>query len=245
MNKLLKAKNLVKEYGQFTAVDHVNFEIEEGELIALIGPNGAGKSTLFNLLIGEESPDGGKVRFKGEDITDTPPQDVVKKGIGFSFQIVNLFSSHTPYENLQIPGIADMDKTYDMVSRIEKIDELNEKVMSTLDSLKFSDPHQSEVENLPHGKKRLTDLGIPLTSSVKLLILDEPTAGLGSESVDRIKDLIEKLHEDGMTIFFSEHDLDMVYDTAQRILVLARGTLIADGPPSEVRNEDAVRDVYG
>lgn len=243
---LLQCENIVKRFGRLTAADNVTFNIEEGELIALIGPNGAGKSTLFSLMTGSLSPDSGRIRFKGEDITGLSPDEIFQKGIGFSFQIVNLFSDLTPFDNVKIPIISYMGKTYDFYHLSGRSEELNSEVKSVFNSnsLKISN-YDTKLEKLPHGDKRKTDLAISLAGSVDLLILDEPTAGLGSEDAKMIKDLIKELNEQNKTIIFSEHDLEMVYDIAPRVMVLSEGELIADGNPSKVTKNKKVMDIYG
>lgn len=244
MSPSLECENIVKKFGRLTAVDNVTFNIEEGELVALIGPNGAGKSTLFSLLTGDLSLDSGRIRFKGEDITGLSPDETFQKGVGFSFQIVNLFSGLSPFDNVKISVISNCGKTYDLFHLSERSEELNSDVESVLNSLKISN-YDTKLEKLPHGEKRKTDLAIPLAGDVDLLILDEPTAGIGSEDVKMIKDLIRELNEQNKTIIFSEHDLEMVYDIAPRVMVLAEGELIADGNPSKVRENKKVIDIYG
>lgn len=244
VDKILEVKNLTKKFGALAATDNVSFDMENGELAALIGPNGAGKTTLFSLLTGKLKPDSGKVVFKGEDITSMSIEERVRKGLGHSFQIVNLFNSFTSFENVTVPVIADKGKTYDMYNDPTKSEEIIEKTKSII-GLMSIDNSNEEINTIPHGEKTLTDIAVSLASSVDLLLLDEPTAGIGTDAVDMVKKVIKTLNDEGTTILFTEHDLEMVYDTAHRIIVEEEGRIIADGSTDEVKQNERVKEIYG
>ena len=242
---MLSVQNLKKSFGRLAAVDNVNVEFGDNELVAIIGPNGAGKSTFFNLVTGLLRPDSGEIYFEGERIDGLPPNVICRRGISLSFQVANLFSEFTSFENVRSAVSASLRKYVNLFTPIGKIKELHMRTEQIVEKIGLSDTC-FPCKVLPHAEKKLTDLAISLGMKPKLLLLDEPTAGVGSEEVKIVTDLIKKiLNERNMTIIFTEHDLDVVFGIAYRVIVMNRGKIIKDGDPSDVRQDEQVRELYG
>jgi branched-chain amino acid transport system ATP-binding protein len=227
--EVLKVENLSKSFGEFKAVDGVSFSLRELEITALIGPNGAGKTTLVNLITKKLKPDTGRIIFYGVDITDLSPHSITRLGIVRTFQVVSLFPTLTVYENLKVAALASGTSTKEL-----------EGIMSDLRLEKFKD---TRVAQLPFGLQKLVELGIALALKPKLLILDEPAAGLTYE--DR-KNLVKMLRDIGrrVTLMVIEHDMEVVFGLADRIMVMNRGKIIADGRPEEIASNKLVREIY-
>ena len=243
----MEIKNLTKRFGALTAVDNVSLKFEENELVSLIGPNGAGKTTLFNLLTGKLSPDSGEIIYKGENIAGKPPNEIARRGINLSFQIPSLFGSFSALENVQISELVHAGKHSKFFTPIDRILGLKEKSSSLLDKVGIS-PHQqlSNCDLLPGGEKKSLDIAISLAQEPQILLLDEPTGGLGLKEASKILELIKRIREETKnTIIFTEHDLEVVFTTALRIIVMNEGKIIADGNPAQIRKNKEVRDIYG
>ncbi len=243
---MLEIKDLVKSFGSLHAVDHVNLKLEENELVGLIGTNGAGKTTLYNLITGRMSPDSGEVVFKGERIDGLSPHEIARKGIGLSFQIVSLFNNFSVFRNTRVPVISNEDRFYDLFNSVDKISEFEEKTNSILDMLNLLDDSNIKAKELPHGGKRRTDLALAFANDPQLLLLDEPTAGFGSQEVEEIKKLIKRLHEEtGLTLIFTEHDLEAVFELSSRVIVMDQGEIITRGSPEGVQENEKVKEKLG
>jgi branched-chain amino acid transport system ATP-binding protein len=227
--EILKVENLNKSFGEFKAVNNVTFSLRELELTALIGPNGAGKTTLVNLITKKLKPDSGRILFYGKDITRLSGAITTKLGIVRTFQIVSLFLTLTVYENLKIPALA---------SKISD-GELDE-IISSLGLEKFRD---IKVVQLPFGIQKLVELGIALALRPKLLILDEPAAGLSHE--DR-SNLVKLLRDIGrrVTLMIIEHDMEVVFGLAERVIVMNKGRIVADGRPGKIAEDRLIREIY-
>jgi branched-chain amino acid transport system ATP-binding protein len=227
--EILKVENLSKSFDEFKAVDGVSFSLKELEITALIGPNGAGKTTLVNLITKKLKPDTGRIIFRGVDITKLSPHSVTRLGIVRTFQVASLFPTLTVYENLKVAALASGTSTKEI-----------EGIMSDLRLEKFKD---TRVAQLPFGLQKLVELGIALALKPKLLILDEPAAGLTYE--DR-KSLIRMLKDMGrrITLMVIEHDMEVVFGLADRIIVMNKGKIIADGKPEEISSNKLVREIY-
>ncbi len=240
---MLTVKDLYRDFKGFMAVNGANLEVTKGEIVAVIGPNGAGKTTLFNLITGHLKPTAGIVQFKGEDITGLAPYKICRKGISRSFQIVNIFSKLTVFENVQLALFSKYSKTFRMFSKASKyfIDETN----SILEKLGLLEKKDLNSELLSHGDQKVLEIAIALASSPDLLILDEPTAGMAPRETERCIELIKKLSKEyGLTILFCEHDMKIVFNIADRIMVMVRGTTIIQGRPEEVRCNELVQKAY-
>ncbi len=240
---MLKVTGLSKSFGGFMAVNKANLSVKKGEIVAVIGPNGAGKTTLFNLITGLLKPDEGQVLFKGEEITGLPAHKTCKKGITRSFQVVNIFSRQTIFENVRISVLSQQERTFNMLTPVKSlvIKETNE----ILESVGLLVKKDSICGALSHGDQKVLEIAIALAGKPELLILDEPTAGMSPEETARCIDLIKRLSQDlGFTILFCEHDMELVFAIAHRIMVMVRGATVIQGPPEEVRCNQQVQDAY-
>jgi len=240
---VLQVKALSKSFDGFRAVSEANLDVERGEIVAVIGPNGAGKTTLFNLITGIIKPDSGKVFFKNEDITGIPPYEICRKRISRSFQIVNVFQRLTVFENVQISILSREKKTWDLFTPSKKL-VVNETI-EILKSVGMIDKKDQITALLSHGDRKVLEIAMALGGNPEFLILDEPTAGMAPEETTRCIGLIKRLSEQfGLTILFCEHDMEIVFGIANRIMVMVRGTTIIQGCCEDVRCNQAVQDAY-
>ena len=245
MQEILRTEKLRKYFGVVSAADDVNLVILKGRLTSVIGPNGAGKTTLINLLTGNILPDSGKVFFNGEEITRLPIHKRVKKGICRSFQIMNIFPKLTVFENLQIPVLSYLNRSMRFFTPAHCHVDANERVDQLLKEIGLLDKKNLVAGTLSHGDQRLLEIGLAMAPEPKLLFLDEPTAGMNP--VERVKVLenIRRLSiEKESTFVIVEHDMDIVFSLSDRIVVLHRGQILADGTPEEIRQNEDVRKVY-
>jgi len=240
---LLESHGLVKNFGGQRAVDRVDLKCEEGELCAIIGPNGAGKTTFLNLITGVVRCTSGKVTFNAEDITDLPSYSIAEKGLAKSFQITSIFPRLTVVENVQVAMQAKRKRSLNCFVSAGKL--FREESLEILEMVGLS-KHADEVSGeLSHGDQKLIELAIGLAMEPRLLLLDEPMAGIGSEERVNTGRLIQRLnHDRGLTILFIEHDMDIVLRISQRIIVMAKGAIIAEGRPEEIKQNEEVRRVY-
>jgi len=240
---VLKAQSVFKSFDGFMAVNNANLEVEQGEIVAVIGPNGAGKTTLFNVITGILKPDSGKVFFKNEDITGLPPYTVCRKRISRSFQIVNVFQRLTIFENVQVSVLSREKKTWNLFTPSTKlaIKETNE----ILENVGLIGKKDRTTALLSHGDRKVLEIAMALGGNPEFLILDEPTAGMAPEETEHCIELIKQLREKmGLTILFCEHDMEIVFGIANRIMVMVRGATIIQGSCDEVRCDQAVQDAY-
>lgn len=240
---MLKAQSVFKSFDGFMAVNNANLEVEQGEIVAVIGPNGAGKTTLFNVITGILKPDSGKVFFKNEDITGLPPYTVCRKRISRSFQIVNVFQRLTIFENVQVSVLSREKKTWNLFTPSTKlaIKETNE----ILENVGLIGKKDRTTALLSHGDRKVLEIAMALGGNPEFLILDEPTAGMAPEETEHCIELIKQLREKmGLTILFCEHDMEIVFGIANRIMVMVRGATIIQGSCDEVRCDQAVQDAY-
>ena len=247
MTALLETENLVKEFGGLVATDHVNLEIQEGELLSLIGPNGAGKSTLINLITRMLDETEGDVRFEGESIVDLEPHEVVQRGIGKSFQTASIFPDLSVEENANIAsfGAEHGSFRFNFFRHRNAYPEVEQRTREVLDAVELLDQRETTASALPYGDKRRLELGIALASEPSLLLMDEPTAGMSPEETAATVDLVEDLQADlDLTIMLVEHDMEVVFRVSDRIAVLNRGSIIAEGTPEEVQGDPAVQKAY-
>lgn len=245
MAELLRTENLRKFFGVVSAADNIDLRIEEGALTSIIGPNGAGKTTLINLLTGNLPADSGKIFFRGEEITHLPIHKRVKKGISRSFQIMNIFPKLSVYENIQIPVFSFFNRSLRFFRPTSQHVDVNERVENLLKEIGLADKKGLPAGTLSHGDQRLLEIGLAMASEPKLLFLDEPTAGMNP--VERVKVLenIRRLSEEKQSTFvIIEHDMDIVFSLSDRIIVLHRGQILADGAPKAIKRNEDVRKVY-
>jgi branched-chain amino acid transport system ATP-binding protein len=240
---VLEVQSLSKSFGKFLAVHRASLEVKKGEIVAIIGPNGAGKTTLFNLITGLLKPERGKVLFKGQDITGWKPHEICREGISRSFQVVNIFQRLSIFENVRISVLSRKKKTWDLFTPSAKlaVDETNE----ILESVGLIDKKERKTGLISHGERKVLEIAMALGGKPELLILDEPTAGMAPEETHRCIELIKHLSlKRGLTILFCEHDMEVVFDIANRIMVMVRGSSIVQGTCDEVRSNQAVQAAY-
>jgi len=244
---LLETENLVKEFGGLVATDDVNLSIEEGERVSIIGPNGAGKSTLINLITRRLDPTSGDIRFKGESIVNRDPHEVVQMGVSKSFQTASIFSNLTVRENAEIAALASEHGSFGfkLLQHRDSLDEVHEVAADTLDAVGLLGQADRTASELPYGDKRRLEIGIALAAEPDLLLMDEPTAGMSPEETEATVDLVEEVKRElGLTFVLIEHDMEIVFSISDRIVVLNRGQIIAEGTPDEIRGNPAVQEAY-
>ena len=227
----------------FIAVDGVSLTVKRGEIAAVIGPNGAGKSTLFNLITGHLRPEAGRILLNERNITGAAPHRICLMGMGRSFQRTNIFSKLTVFENVQAAFITHRRRGTNFWSRSS--DFYRSETEALLGSLGLNDKANAVSGAMSHGNQKQVELGIALACDPEILLLDEPTAGMSAAETHETIRLLERIaHERGLTLLFTEHDMQVVFSIAQRISVLHQGRLIAQGTPLEVQQHPEVRRVY-
>jgi branched-chain amino acid transport system ATP-binding protein len=237
-----EVKELCRSFGALQAVNNVSFTLDEGTTLSIIGPNGAGKTTLFNVITGVFPPDRGEVMFKGTRVTGMPPDKLCHRGIARSFQITNIFQGLSVFENIRL-ACQGRKATKRMFSHVSKLKEPMEETEKILDLLGLLDLRDRRAGTLSHGDQRYLEIGMTLAAKPSLVLFDEPTAGMTPMETKATIELIRKLK--GMvTIIIIEHDINMVFAVSDRILVMDQGNVLADGPPEEVKANEAVKAAY-
>ena len=240
---LLAADGLNKRFGGVVAAKDVTFALAAGEMLAIIGPNGAGKSTTFNMVGGQLRPDTGRVTLAGQDITGLPPRAVCRMGVGRTFQVAQTFLSMSVVENVQMALIAHAGRTRDVVARTSAL--YRDQAVALLDKVGMAADADRPIGELAYGDVKRVELAIALAASPRLLLMDEPTAGMAPRERAALMSLTASIaRQDGIGVLFTEHDMDAVFAHADRILVLVRGEIIARGTPEEVRADEQVKRVY-
>lgn len=240
---MLQVEGLRKAFDGFQAIADANLSVPKGEVVAVIGPNGAGKSTLFYLITGHLQADSGHIRFQSEEITNLAPYKICHKGMARSFQLINIFTSLTVFENVQTSVIAKHHLEGNFFRPSRRL--LIEETLEVLESFGLFEFKDRSCSALSYGDQKILEIAIALGSKPELLLLDEPTAGMSSEETRKIVNLIKRLsQEKGLTILITEHDMELVFDVAQKIMVLHQGTTIAQGLPEDIRNDKAVQNAY-
>jgi branched-chain amino acid transport system ATP-binding protein len=239
----LAVASLSKSFGAVRAVDDVSFAVARGEFLALIGPNGAGKSTCFNIINGQLKPDAGTIRFEDRDIAGLPPREICRRGIARTFQIAATFSSMTVAENVQMALIAHARETYGLWRRAASYHRA--RALELLRQVGMEEAADRPSRELAYGDVKRVELAIALASDPRLLLMDEPTAGMAPRERNALIALVKALVvERGVSVLFTEHSMDVVFAFADRIVVMARGRLIADGSAQTIRDDPTVRQVY-
>lgn len=242
MEALLKTINLTKNFGGLSAVSDVSFSIRKGALQSIIGPNGAGKSTFFKLITGEIKPSSGQVFFLDKDITALSQTKVSHLGIAVAYQITNIFPMLTVLENVRVAA-QSRKTTFNLWSKATTHKELAEESLAILELIGLADFQGDTAANLSHGDRKRLEIGIALATKPKLLLLDEPTAGLSPHETRQTIELIKKI-ADGLTIVLVEHKMKVVMEVSNTITVLHYGKFLAQGTPDDIRNNEEVRRVY-
>lgn len=239
---ILRTNGVSKSFGKFKALSNVSAEFNRGAITSIIGLNGAGKSTYFNVLSGAFPPSAGKVEFEGRDVTNVPQHQFAHMGIAKSFQITNVFPLLTTRENVRV-GLQAFVSRFDMWRPRAKLPGLVEKADELLALVGLWDRRERLAKELAHGEQRALEIGMALAANPRLLLLDEPTAGMSPEETRVMMDLIVKLAKE-RTVILVEHKMKLVMGISDRILVLHHGELLAQGTPTEVRQNDQVKRVY-
>ena len=243
MAKVLEVHELAKSFGGVQAVKNLSFDLAEGQLLAMIGPNGAGKSTCFNLINGQLRPDYGRVVIMGKKINGYRPRQVWKLGVGRTFQITSTFASMTVLENIQIAKLSYHRRTNSLFKRVRKL--YVEESMELLRLLGIEDQHDRACGVLAYGDLKRVELAVALANQPKLLLMDEPTAGMGPAERQSLMELTSNIvRTRDIGVLFTEHDMDVVFTHADSIIVLNRGELVTGGTPEEVRNNSEVQEIY-
>jgi branched-chain amino acid transport system ATP-binding protein len=240
---ILETRNLTKEFKGFVAVSDVNLQVKRGEIHALIGPNGAGKTTFFNLLTKFLIPTAGHIFFNGQDITYDKPAGIARRGIIRSFQISAVFPHLTVLENVRIGLQRKLGTSFHFWKSEKTLGRLDAKVMELLESVDLAAYASAVTVELPYGRKRALEIATTLAMEPELMLLDEPTQGMGHEDVDRVTSLIKKVSAK-RTILMVEHNMNVVAGISDTITVLARGSVIAGGPYAQVSKNAQVMEAY-
>jgi branched-chain amino acid transport system ATP-binding protein len=239
----LAIRQLSKAFGGVKAVNEVSFDIKRGEFLALIGPNGAGKSTCFNMINGQLPPDSGEIWFEGTKISGMKPREIWRLGIGRTFQVAATFNSMTVVENVQMALISHAHQVYKLWKPASSLH--RERAMELLAQVGMQDAADRPSRELAYGDVKRVELAIALANDPRLLLMDEPTAGMAPKERNDLIALVKRLViERGISVLFTEHSMDVVFAFADRIIVLARGRLIADGDAKTIRDNPQVREVY-
>jgi branched-chain amino acid transport system ATP-binding protein len=240
---ILETEGLTKQFGAFTAVKDVALKVRRGSIHALIGPNGAGKTTCFNLLTKFLTPTRGRIVYNGRDITATKPSQIAKLGLVRSFQISAVFGHLTALENVRLALQRGRGESFDFWRSERVLDRLNGRAMELLEAVGVADFAYTAAVELPYGRKRALEIATTIALEPELMLLDEPTAGMGHEDVGRIADLIRQVAR-GRTVLMVEHNLSIVANLSDCITVLARGEVLAEGDYEAVANDPRVMEAY-
>jgi branched-chain amino acid transport system ATP-binding protein len=246
---VLEIKNVTKSFGGIQALKGVTFSIREGEVYGLIGPNGAGKTTMFNLITNIFAPTSGEIHFRGENITNLKSYKITEKGICRTYQNIRLFPQMTALENVMVGGHSRISSgvfrsVFRTKSQKQEEKQLKEKAEQLLELVGLSDEKEQFAENLSYGQQRRLEIARALASDPKLLLLDEPAAGMNETETDSLFDLIKKIQSMGITVLIIEHDMPLVMRLCDRITVLNFGEKLAEGTPEEIQNNEAVIEAY-
>ncbi len=242
---LLATEGLAKSYGAVVACDRVSLTLNPGEVHAVIGPNGAGKTTLLGQLAGELSPDAGRIRFAGADITHLPAHARAARGLGRSFQVTSLFPKFSALDNVALAVQAHDGHSYRFWRPVARETTLAGRARAALARVGLGERAAIRASALAHGEQRQLEIAMALAGEPRALLLDEPTAGMGREDSARMIDLLASIKTEGRTaILLIEHDMDAVFQLADRITVLVYGRVIASGSPAEIRSDPEVRRAY-
>jgi branched-chain amino acid transport system ATP-binding protein len=240
---ILTIQNLHRHFGGVAAINGVSLEFAERELRSVIGPNGAGKTTLFNVITGKLSADSGRIVFQDREITNKPPHEVVRLGICRTFQKSSIFPGLTTLENLRIARQIRVGGSHRLFAARDSLKTVQEDSRAILQLVGLSDKANLLASNLSHGDQRLMEIGVALAGSPRLLLLDEPTAGMSPRETEQTVRLVRELAKD-VAVILVEHDMEVVMAISDRISVMHQGTIIAEGAPEEIKRNDLVREAY-
>ncbi len=240
----LRTEKICKYFGGLRAVDQVDFRLEKTQLKSIIGPNGAGKTTLFNLIAGVHRPTGGKVFFEDQEITHLPLHRISRMGITKTYQITHIFPSLTVYENIRIAAQSRVT-SFNFWDSTHRLREVNEKSLWILKQVELLERRNRLASTLSHGERKYLEIGIALATEPRILLLDEPTAGMSCAETNLCAELIQKLNRElGLSILLVEHDMSVVMGISDEVLVLNEGKVLAEGTPQQVSDNAEVQRVY-
>jgi branched-chain amino acid transport system ATP-binding protein len=246
---LLKTENVTKRFGGLSALTEVEISIKRGEIVGLIGPNGSGKTTLFNCISGFYKPDAGRVFLEAEEITRLEPHQVARRGISRTFQLAKLFYNLTAVDNILVAK--HLTRKAGFLASLVKTRKYREDELAALEEAEhllalvgLSDKRDHTAKDLPYGSQRLLTLAIALSSNPKLILLDEPTAGMNQKEAGKLSEVLTSVNQKGVSLFLVEHNMRFVMGLAERVIVLNYGRVICEGLPEQVRKDQAVIDAY-
>jgi branched-chain amino acid transport system ATP-binding protein len=243
MAMILEVHNLYKSFGGVKAVHNVSFELTNGQLLAMIGPNGAGKSTCFNLINGQLRPDKGSIVIMGKQINGSKPREVWNLGVGRTFQVTSTFASMSVLENVQMVLLSYHRRTKSLLKKVSQL--YVDESMKLLELLGIGDQADRACGVLAYGDLKRVELAVALANEPKLLLMDEPTAGMGPAERQSLMELTADIvRTRNIGVLFTEHDMDVVFNHADRIIVLNRGQLVAEGTPDQVQSNEQVKKIY-
>lgn len=243
---ILQVQNVNKRFGGLQALHNVNLDVEQGTVHAIIGPNGAGKSTLLNCFVGRLVPDTGTVMFDGDSLLGIKPHEINQLGVSRVFQTPEIFGDLSLLENVMIPAFAKRDGSYkpSLWRPLAGEAEIRERAMLALEGVNLADKSTMTANSLSRGDKRRLELAMGLAQDPKLLLLDEPTAGMARADTNATIDLLKEISATGITMVVIEHDMHVVFSLAERISVLAQGTVIVEDHPSQIKGNEKVQEAY-
>lgn len=240
---ILETKGIYHDFSGLQVLFDINLRVQEGERHAIIGPNGAGKTTLFNLITGTYRPRRGQIFFKGKEITGTPPHELVRLGIGRSFQLTSTFDRLTTFQNIRLAVLSKRGHRFNFFRRVDSLAEITRETEEILHRINLDGERNLPAGVLSYGKHRSLEISLALATDPDLIMLDEPTAGMSRDETHHAVELIRRLTE-GKTLIIIEHDMDVVFSLADRITVLNYGQVLATGTPREIRENQAVKEAY-
>lgn len=249
MTTVLRTEELRREFGALRAVDDVSVAIDSADITSIIGPNGAGKTTFYNLLSGQLEPTAGEVFLRSDEemtnVTGRQPHEIARLGLSRAYQINNHFEGLSVLDNLRVALVSETGRTNELLTGYRNDHELRESAYEILELTGLTEVAETECANLSHGHKRKVEIALSLATDPAVVLLDEPTAGMNPTEADEMIALIEDLNATTDTTFvLTEHDIDMVLNVSDRILVLHRGELIADGTPTDIMEDETVANAY-
>lgn len=240
---ILETKGMSHDFEGLWALRNVDLQVEQGERHAIIGPNGAGKTTLFNVITGTYVPSRGKIFFKGEDVTKAKPHEMVRMGMGRSFQITSTFSRLTAFENIRMAVLGKRGVRFNLFQQVDKMQSITEETDAILKRINLHGERDIPSSALSYGKSRSLEISMALATDPEIVMLDEPTAGMSRDETHTAVELVRRLTE-GKTTVIIEHDMDVVFSLADRITVLHHGEILAVGTPREIGKNQEVKDAY-
>lgn len=241
--KILRLENVSKNFSGLQVLFEINLEILEGERHAIIGPNGAGKSTLFNIITGLYQPSSGKILFRDKDITGWPVHKIIRSGLSRSFQIINIFPKMTVFENVRNAIISKFNRRFNLITLVNRDKKINEETEKIINLFTLTDLQGIPASELSYGAQRQLELALTLAQNPHLVMLDEPTAGFNASETRKAVNLIKQVTE-GKTLIIVEHDMEVVFNIADRITVLNNGRILVTGTPNEIHESEKVKMAY-